>query len=156
MDSDNEYEGMTKNEIECLMTSTYSNTEDYNILDISCYGKVVRVYDGDTIHVAIIINNMKKRIRCRLANIDTAEIRSKNQKEKDYALKTKNRIIELIGDNLVWLEIIKVDKYGRYLINLYKSKNVDVSINEILLNENMAYVYRGGKRRDFNDWYNNK
>ena len=47
---------------------------------------------------------------------------------------------------LVYISFGKYDKYGRVLGTLYENKDSAMSINKILIDENLAVVYHGGKR----------
>jgi len=57
-------------------------------------------------------------------------------------------IDKILTDNkkLVYIEFGKFDKYGRVLGTLYLNENRDKSINQILIDENHAVYYDGGKR----------
>jgi hypothetical protein len=60
-----------------------------------------------------------------------------------------NKDIDKILDenkNLVYIEFGKFDKYGRVLGTLYLDENKDTSVNQMLIDENHAVVYNGGKR----------
>ena len=59
-----------------------------------CLGKVVDVYDGDTVKIVFSLSdNEPERLykwNCRLINVDTPEIKTKNLKEKAYAKEVRN------------------------------------------------------------------
>lgn len=61
---------------------------------------------------------------------------------------TNKEIDNLILNNkkLVYIKFGKFDKYGRVLGTLYTDENKQLSINQILINENHAVAYDGGKR----------
>jgi endonuclease YncB( thermonuclease family) len=151
-----EYPTLSKNDYTILSNSTYENTPEYKLKNIQTYAKVVKIYDGDTVHLAIIVNGEKRRICCRLAHIDTAEMKSKNLEEKLFAVAAKNRLIDLVNNKLVYVNIIDTGKFGRYLGEIYKSKEdyekENKSFNQILLDEGFAYLYEGGKKMEFNEW----
>ena len=70
---------------------TYETTEKF-VPPIS-YGKVVKVYDGDTITVATPLDNTRAPIyhfSVRLRGIDSPEIRGKTPEEKAAALKARS------------------------------------------------------------------
>ena len=62
---------------------------------------------------------------------------------KENAVKAKERLIELTAD-IVRLECMDFDKYGRLLVKLYKNNNS--LINDIMINEGHGYVYHGGTK----------
>ena len=82
--------------------------------------KCVKCYDADTIHVVICVNNIFSRFCCRLLEIDTAEIRSKNKSEKEYAKMSRDHLRSLILDQLLIIKCQEFDKYGRLLVYLYQ------------------------------------
>lgn len=57
-------------------------------------------------------------------------------------------IDELLNENkkLVYIEFNKQDKYGRFLGTLYLDSEKKHSVNQILIDENHAVSYDGGKR----------
>ena len=54
--------------------------------------KVVDVYDGDSIKIVIKLSGTFQKFNCRLADIDTPELRSKNMNEKLYAHYVKKKV----------------------------------------------------------------
>jgi len=117
--------------------------------------KVSKVYDGDTIHIVRIIKKKPYRFKCRLLGIDTAELRSSNEKEKEFAIKTRDFLANLIYNEYVFVEFDDFDKYGRLLCNVYidhKHLRNKLSINQMLINEGYAKAYDGGTKIDFENW----
>ena len=119
-------------------------------------GRVIKVYDGDSITIAARIPKSKSRkiykFNIRLNRIDCPEIRTRNNIEKKYALKIRDILSEKIMNKMINLNILKTDKYGRYLAEVfYKNEN----INSWLLNNRYAVQYDGGKKNEFSiDTYN--
>lgn len=114
-------------------------------------GRVIKVYDGDSITVAARIPELKNdtiyKFSIRLNRIDTPELRTNNSIEKEYAIKVRDILSERIMNKMVNLKVIKTDKYGRYLAEvLYKKEN----INDWLLNNQYAMRY-DGKTKTFFD-----
>ncbi len=139
--------------INLLKDVTYKNTPKFNLNGYETYAKPVKVYDGDTVHFAFYYKDNVYIFKTRFEGIDTAEIRSKNQREKEYAKKTKEYLEKLMG-GLVYLKCGKCDKYGRLLVTLFKDKNDQPSINQLLLDEGYAYEYDGKtKKRLFEEWF---
>jgi endonuclease YncB( thermonuclease family) len=139
-------------------------TPTFSLDGINTYAKVVSVIDGDTIVLVIPVLNTYFKFNCRLSNIDTCEIHSSNEKVKEFGIKAKYRLIELISKKklnleedvskkdiqqifqtecfLVYVKCYDFDKYGRLLIDLYLNKD-EKSLSDILLEEKLAYVYNG-------------
>ena len=93
-------------------------------------GRVIKVYDGDSITVAARIPELKNdtiyKFSIRLNRIDTPELRTSNNIEKEYAIKIRDILSERIMNKMVNLKVIKTDKYGRYLAEvLYKKENIN-------------------------------
>jgi len=120
--------------------------------------KVIKVYDGDTITIASKVSVFSKkyyRFSVRLARIDCPELRTKNTTEKEYAIKAKESLERLILNKYVNLKVIKTDKYGRLLAEVYFENK---SINDWLLHNHLAVEYSGGTKNTPDDWglYNKK
>lgn len=133
-----------------LQNTTYENTMPF-IPPVS-KGKVVKVYDGDSITVASKIFDSKKiyRFSVRLKGIDAPEIRGKTQEEKNAAIISRNALREKVMGEIVLLEDVKKEKYGRLLANIYCN---NTNVNEWMLINNFAIPYDGGKKKDFEDFY---
>ena len=116
------------------------------------WGKVVKVYDGDTIHVAApLFEGVISRFRVRLARIDTPELRTKDEWEKKAGLIAKQLVEAEIGDKIVKLEAVSYDKYGRILAEVVCDGR---SVNDWLLDSGWACAYqgRGDKLVKQTDW----
>ena len=114
-------------------------------------GRVIKVYDGDSITVAARIPFLKNdtlyRFSIRLNRIDTPELKTSNLIEKEYAIKIREKLSEKIMNKMVNINILKTDKYGRYLAEVsYKKLN----INNWLINNGYAVNYDGGTKNIFN------
>ena len=113
-------------------------------------GRVIKVYDGDSITIAARIPNLKGKqifkFNIRLNRIDTPEIKTKNDTEKAYGLVIREYLNEKIMNKMVDIEIIKTDKYGRYLAEIFYKKE---NINTWLIDNRYAVEYFGGKKNDF-------
>lgn len=135
-------------------------------------GKVVDVYDGDTIKLVLpfIIKTSKYKYKfldkllkkrdiiqmykwnCRLTGIDTPEIRTKNLQEKEFGIMVRDKLREKILNNLLFVKCGVFDKYGRLLVTLYDSEEnlkKDNSINKWLINNKYAKEYNGGKKQEW-------
>lgn len=115
-----------------------------------CLGKVVDVYDGDTVKIVFpLTDNEPERLykwNCRLINVDTPEIRTKNQKEKVFAKHVRDNLRDKILHKLVDIECKNFDKYGRLLVEIFYE---GININEWLVENNYAKKYYGGKKTNW-------
>lgn len=111
--------------------------------------KVLSVYDGDTITVAIPFQKTILKEKCRLAGINAPEIRGVSKQEKERALKSKARLEELTLNKIIWLKCEEHrEKYGRVLVTIFltnkglKTDDSKQCVNDILLHEGLAKVYK--------------
>ena len=116
------------------------------------YGKVIKVYDGDTITIASVLPNTTEpiyRFSIRLNGIDTPEIRGKTQEEKELAIQVRDALAEKIYGKMVELRNVGNEKYGRVLAEIYLDGE---NINQWLVDENFAVAYDGGKKHRPASW----
>jgi micrococcal nuclease len=101
---------------------------------------VLRVIDGDTVQLNIDLGfRMYFKANCRLNGLNTKELNSKDEAERELANKAKQYLESLIPVNKsVRIESKSLDKYGRPLIELYVD---DLHVNESLLKEGLAISY---------------
>jgi endonuclease YncB( thermonuclease family) len=110
------------------------------------YGKVIKVYDGDTITIASKLpydDSPIYRFSVRLLGIDSPEMKSKTNTEKQLALLARDALSNLIMDKIVHLKNISTEKYGRVLANVYLD---DLHVNKWMLDNNHAIPYNGGTK----------
>lgn len=115
-----------------------TNTTAKTTSEQSAFGRVIRVYDGDTI--AVRIENKIEKIR--LLGIDTPEIRDKRGISQCYSKDAKKFLISRINNKTVRLTRDSISKnrdvYGRLLRYVYVESNL---INAELLTKGYAYTY---------------
>ena len=119
-----------------------------------CAGKVVSVYDGDTVKVVFPLSEQEPdrlfRWNCRLANVDTPELRTKNLKEKAFGKSVRDKLREKILNKMINIKCYDFDKYGRLLVELVLE---DENINNWLIENEYAKKYDGGKKTK---WFTNE
>jgi len=116
------------------------------------YGKVIKVYDGDTITIAAKLPNTDGpiyRFSVRLDGIDTPEIRGKSEIERELAKHARDALHELIYGKIIELRNVANEKYGRILADVYIG---DTNVNQWLIAENFAVLYDGGKKQRPVSW----
>ena len=123
-------------------------------------GKVIKVYDGDTITIISSIpgsdDSEMYKFSIRLNGIDTPEIKTKNQEEKQIAKIAQQTLYDKIFNKNVILKNVKLEKYGRLLCDVYYD---NLHLNKWLLDLNLAVPYDGGTKNipeSWIDYYNNK
>jgi micrococcal nuclease len=115
-------------------------------------GKVIKVYDGDTITIASKLLNTDNpiyRFSVRLNGIDSAEIKGETKNEKEIAIKARDALHELIFGKIVHLKNISTEKYGRILADVYLD---ELDINKWMLDNNYAVPYHGGTKNRPDEW----
>lgn len=103
--------------------------------------KVLKVIDGDTVDCEIDLGfNIKMIKRVRLLGVNTSELNSKIEEERNKARAAKE-YVENIKSSVTRIktELDKSDSFGRVLGKLYIED--DVSINDLLLAEGLAIPY---------------
>ena len=118
------------------------------------FGKVIKVYDGDTITIANklpIKNSPMYRFSVRLDGIDAPEIKSKQEWEKMCARQAKDFLSSKILGKIVELKDVKNEKYGRILATVYLN---DKNINQLMIDKKHAIKYNGGTKHKPNEWIN--
>lgn len=111
--------------------------------DIPYY--VIKVYDGDTITLAVKFDWDPNwyRMHVRLLGLDTPEMRSQDSEEKSKASQAKDTLSAMILGKYVTLSDISVEKYGRILANVwYEGKNM----SEYMIDMGLGVYYDGGKK----------
>jgi len=115
-------------------------------------GKVIKVYDGDTITIASklpLINSPVYRFSVRLSGIDSAEIKGKTFAEKEAAVQARDALRELIMGKMVTLKGVSTEKYGRVLATVYLG---NLNICEWMLENKYAVPYDGGTKNRPTEW----
>ena len=122
-----------------LEKATLDTRPEFSLKGVHTYGKILRVYDGDTAWVSVN-SPIATTWRVRLLGIDTEEMRqpkdAENREEKiSLAFAARNRLAQLTTDvhvdldcrlkskdwneliaknrKLIWVEFGDSDKYGR-------------------------------------------
>jgi micrococcal nuclease len=132
----------------CLGVFTAQAAPEYGTVIVS---KVISVYDGDTFRVDIdsLPPIVGKNIPIRLNGVDTPEIRGKCKYEKDLAIKARDFVRnKLANAKEIKLNNLQRGKYFRVVANVM----VDgVSLEQELLDNELAYKYTGGKKSSWCD-----
>ena len=105
--------------------------------------EVLRVIDGDTLDLFIDLGfKVGFNTRIRMIGIDTPE------KWHPYGKVVKAYLQQELEGKKIFLDVTKKDKYGRYLGVVYLNKNDEQSVNDKLIEINMAKAYHGASRAD--------
>ena len=117
-------------------------------------GRVIKVYDGDTITIAAKLpydSSPLYRLSVRLNGIDTPEMKGKDitEDEKTAAKIARDFVASLVLNKYVRLENMETEKYGRILADVYVG---DIHLNQLLLKERYAVEYDGGTKQKPISW----
>ena len=124
----------------------YSNIKKFSLNSYICDAKIIKVYDGDTVTAIFEYKNELYKWSCRLLGIDTPEIKSKNENEKNLAIIARDALNNKIANKVVKLHCFDFDKYGRILVEIYLD---DLHINQWLIDEKYANKYDGGTKTEW-------
>ena len=107
---------------------------------------VISVYDGDTFRVNIdsLPPIVGKNIAIRLNGVDTPEIKGKCQYEKDLALEARDFVRNKLA-NAKEIKLTKIER-GKYFRVVARVLIDGVSLEQELLDHDLAYKYNGGKK----------
>lgn len=97
-----------------LTTSANANQNQGNVVK----GKVVKVYDGDTITLLDTSNN---QLKIRFSGIDAPE------RKQAFGEKSRDYLASMIAGKTVEVKVKEKDKYGRYIGTVY-SNNKDINL----------------------------
>ena len=81
--------------------------------------KIIKVIDGDTVTGIFKFKDSFYKYNFRINGIDTAELHSKNENEKNKGLNAKDYLYNLIINKTLFANFLDFDKYGRILVNIY-------------------------------------
>jgi endonuclease YncB( thermonuclease family) len=163
---------------EPILESATSDINEFSLNGLCLNGKVVYVYDGDTVHLVFKLDNKLVKFNSRLVGVDSPEMVPKNilneevkNQEKDLAYKSRDYLINRISNipiiknkmtknevkkflakstKLVFVKCYEFDKYGRLLVELFEDSTSLKSINQELIDEKHALSYDGGTKQEFN------
>jgi micrococcal nuclease len=105
---------------------------------------VTKVVDGDTVHATVEYGlDQRGDYTLRLAGIDAPETSTNEGKvakafAEDWLEARPHILINTVKDHR--------EKYGRYLAYIYNADKVEPSLNQTLVNEELARPYSGGAR----------
>jgi len=97
---------------------------------LDCPCKVVKITDGDTVHV---LDQSQTKHKIRLGGIDAPE------KKQAFGKKSKQNLSSLIAGNNVEVEYDKRDRYGRIIGKLIKDGQ---DINLLQIKHGYAWHYK--------------
>jgi len=135
-----------------LRNATYENTPTFSLSGLRCRGRVLRVYDGDTLWLAIVHpGKTVYKYRVRMYGYDAPEMHPRTDTENrdqvvESALRAKAYLETLLSQHpFVEVEFFDFDKYGRPLVKL-TLPGQPRTVNDCMLAEGFVNVYYGGTK----------
>jgi endonuclease YncB( thermonuclease family) len=131
-------------------SATLDNTRPF-IPEITV-GKVIKVYDGDTITVASKLpfkDSPIYRFQIRLLGIDCPEIKGGSAEETRLAKQARDALSDMILSKNIRLDNVSTEKYGRVLATVFCD---DININQWMLDNKYAVSYSGGTKNKPIEW----
>lgn len=126
----------------CLASSTtLQKVPREENVSYSVWGRVVNVYDGDTITLALVVRGKIVRRRCRLAGCDAPEMRG----DKEAAIISREALKALLPTGIVRVRVLGLEKYGRLLIRIPTKRGDDASVE--MIRDGFAVAYDGGTKK---------
>jgi len=131
-----------------LFISFFAYAEDIENIEL------VSIYDGDTFKINIKNSNYEvfgKNIGVRIYGIDTPEIKSESQREKQLAIKAKILTTQLLNSGKIILKDVKRDKYFRILATVIvvdDNGNI-IDVGKTLIDNGLAKLYFGNTKEKF-------
>lgn len=108
--------------------------------------KLLKIVDGDTVDLVFDLGFKISLVqRCRLQGVNTPEIRGDS---KEAGIQATEFVKSWFSSDLDQFFIVKSskpygdDKYGRFLVRIYKTPNPEeISLNEALVSAGLAVPY---------------
>jgi len=147
-----------------LQNATFENIPTFTLNGINTNVKILKVYNGDTLWLALEHNNKICKYKIRMLEYDSPEFRPlksipNREVEIAAAKRAKQYLEELVLNKIVSAEFYDFDKYGRALCKLYipdpkrlilniSSPN-KVCVNTLMIRSGNGRQYMGGTKKSF-------
>jgi endonuclease YncB( thermonuclease family) len=116
------------------------------------YAKVCDVYDGDTFKIVFRHHFKMVKLKCRAFGYDSPEMKPlkslpNREEEIKLAKEAKEYFINLCNkhNNLVFVNALEFDKYGRLLVKVYSPDKKEY-YNQMMIDNTSSKEYFGGKK----------
>jgi endonuclease YncB( thermonuclease family) len=140
-----------------LLNNSFSTLEKFSFNNFVTKCKVVDVYDGDTLTIVFYHNDQPIKDSFRMYGYDSPEMKPlktmQNRELHVQAAKiTKNKLINLTKDKILWVKFCHEEKYGRLMGKLYFQEPIDdtiKSINDFMIENGYGKSYKGEQKGEF-------
>ena len=128
---------------------TYQECEQFLPLRDGDVVYCIRAYDGDTCTLSWVDHHGNNvRSSCRLRGIDTPEVRSSSEKEKELALRAKQRLEGVVVGEFVTIRNPGREKYNRILAEL-ETEAIGSVKDYMLAEPTLCRPYEGGTKHSW-------
>lgn len=137
---------------ELLLTKESNEFYKYDLNGQTLIGKVIKIYDTDTLTIGTMISDVFVKLNIRLCGIDAPELKSKsnNGLESKLCRLGRNWLKQEYLNKLVIVECKEMDKYGRLLGIVYDRLDREKCINDLLITNKFVRCYGGNLHK--NEW----
>ena len=135
-----------KEENSRLKQATFADTPTYSLKGLRTLCKPLKIYDGDTLWLAFMVDHKLCKVRVRMNGYDSAEMHSSQPEQVRMANEAKEKLTELLGNELVEVEFYEDDKYGRPLVKIFVN---DCCVNDQMIKSGYGKPYDGGKKTEW-------
>lgn len=104
----------------------------------------VECYDGDTITLAVVVDGITFKRRCRMRGFDSPELRGADA-DPAAAKAARQHLDSIAPSGTFWIQSFGHDKYGRLLVD-WRLRNGALASEE-MIRSGHGYAYDGGKKR---------
>lgn len=115
------------------------------------WGKVMSVYDGDTITAAMDLGSGYEAVKCRMKGYDSPEMKPpladpRREDTKQRAIEAREHLKAILGGKGAVRKFVATgrDKYGRLLVDC---RVRDAWISEAMIRAGHGVPYDGGKKQ---------
>lgn len=129
-----------------ILLSLDATTPIFSLDGMDFQAKIVDVHDGDTVKAVFKVFDKYYKWNCRIAHVDTPELRTDDPAEKARGLFVRDKLREQILNKIVTLHCLKFDKYGRLLVEINITGQ---NIHEWLIQNKYANPYEGKTKIKF-------
>ena len=140
--------------VENELNNATMSTPIFSLDGLNFQAKIVDVHDGDTVKAVFKVFDKYYKWNCRIAHVDTPELRTDDPAEKERGLFVRDKLREQILNKIVTLHCLKFDKYGRLLVEINSGQinsgqinsgqiNSGQNIHEWLIHNKYANPYEG-------------
>lgn len=156
-------ENNTDNNVQSLKNTNFEKNNLDTLAGRVKLCKILDVYDGDTFTIGYLENGKEHVRKFRLYGIDAPEIKPKIN-TNDYEMHKKagkicrdfvKKIFETVN-NIVWIQFLKNEKYGREMGNVFFDKeykydpnNENQNLANFLVTNKLGLAYDGKTKSEF-------